>query len=116
MREEMGGDARIVKDLGDGLMLWFADAGDAIDTGLRLQERFEEAVMEQRHAAVGAHRPASRAAVAPGRGSAGPRRECRVADHEPRRLGRGAGVGGDAAVSANGAGCRASTSSGWGRS
>ena len=43
VREELGGDSRIVKELGDGLMLWFADASDAIDTGLRLQERFEEA-------------------------------------------------------------------------
>jgi adenylate cyclase len=42
VREELPGDARIVKELGDGLMVWFADACDAIDTGLRLQERFEE--------------------------------------------------------------------------
>lgn len=51
VREEMaqtpsGGDSRIVKELGDGLMLWFADACDAIDVGLRLQERFEEASWE----------------------------------------------------------------------
>jgi class 3 adenylate cyclase len=51
VREEMalspnGGECRIVKQLGDGLMLWFADACDAIDTGLRLQERFEEASWE----------------------------------------------------------------------
>ena len=39
---ELGEDARIVKELGDGLMLWFADACAAIETGLRLQERFEE--------------------------------------------------------------------------
>jgi class 3 adenylate cyclase len=42
VREEMDGDARIVKQLGDGLMLWFADPCVAIDTGLRLQVRFEE--------------------------------------------------------------------------
>jgi class 3 adenylate cyclase len=43
VREELGGDARIVKQLGDGLMIWFADSCQAIETGLRLQERFEEA-------------------------------------------------------------------------
>src|SRR3990172_9798319 len=42
VKEELAGDSRIVKELGDGLMVWFADACDAIDTGLRLQERFEE--------------------------------------------------------------------------
>ena len=41
--EELGDDARIVKQLGDGLMIWFADPCAAIETGLRLQERFEEA-------------------------------------------------------------------------
>lgn len=41
--EELGGDARVVKELGDGLMIWFADPCQAIETGLRLQERFEEA-------------------------------------------------------------------------
>jgi class 3 adenylate cyclase len=41
--EELGDDARIVKQLGDGLMIWFADSCTAIETGLRLQERFEEA-------------------------------------------------------------------------
>ncbi len=40
--DEIGGDARIVKQLGDGLMLWFEDPCDAVETGLRLQERFEE--------------------------------------------------------------------------
>ncbi len=39
---ELSGKARIIKELGDGLMLWFDDASDAIDTGLRLQERFEQ--------------------------------------------------------------------------
>jgi adenylate cyclase len=41
VQDELPGDARIVKELGDGLMLWFDDACDAIETGLRLQERFE---------------------------------------------------------------------------
>lgn len=42
VREELPEDARIVKELGDGLMLWFEDACEAIETGLRLQVRFEE--------------------------------------------------------------------------
>ena len=41
--EELRDDARIVKQLGDGLMIWFADPCASIVTGLRLQERFEEA-------------------------------------------------------------------------
>jgi adenylate cyclase len=43
VRSELPADARIVKDLGDGLMIWFADPCDAIETGLRMQQRFEEA-------------------------------------------------------------------------
>jgi adenylate cyclase len=39
--EELPSSGRIVKELGDGLMLWFDDACDAIETGLRLQERFD---------------------------------------------------------------------------
>ncbi|MCU0261418.1 MAG: adenylate/guanylate cyclase domain-containing protein [Ilumatobacteraceae bacterium] len=31
--------ARVVKELGDGLLLWFGDAADAIRTGIALQER-----------------------------------------------------------------------------
>jgi class 3 adenylate cyclase len=41
VREELPANSRIVKELGDGLMLWFDDARDAVQTGLRLQERFE---------------------------------------------------------------------------
>ena len=33
--------ARIVKELGDGLMLWFADPAEAIECCLELQSRFE---------------------------------------------------------------------------
>ncbi len=43
VNEELGDDARIVKHLGDGLMIWFSDPCAAIEAGLRLQERFEEA-------------------------------------------------------------------------
>jgi class 3 adenylate cyclase len=46
VREELGAGGRIVKELGDGLMLWFGDACAAIETGLRLQERFEEESMK----------------------------------------------------------------------
>jgi adenylate cyclase len=45
VREELSGNARIVKELGDGLMLWFDDPCAAIETGLRLQERFEQEAM-----------------------------------------------------------------------
>lgn len=36
-------DARVVKELGDGLLLYFAGAGSAIASGLVLQQRFEQA-------------------------------------------------------------------------
>ncbi len=41
VRECLPPRARIVKELGDGLMLSFDDACDAVATGLTLQERFE---------------------------------------------------------------------------
>ncbi len=41
VRETLPPGARIVKELGDGLLLWFEDACEAIETSLRLQERFE---------------------------------------------------------------------------
>ena len=34
--------ARVVKELGDGLLLWFDDACEAIDTCLRLQRSFDD--------------------------------------------------------------------------
>jgi len=42
VRETLPADARIVKELGDGLLLWFADACDALRTSFRLQERFDQ--------------------------------------------------------------------------
>jgi len=36
-------DARVVKELGDGLMLWFTDAGAAITAALELMESIETA-------------------------------------------------------------------------
>lgn len=41
VRETLPASARIVKELGDGLLLWFADACEALDTSFRLLERFE---------------------------------------------------------------------------
>ena len=35
--------ARVVKELGDGLMLWFPDAASAITTGVMLQTRLDDA-------------------------------------------------------------------------
>lgn len=35
--------ARVVKELGDGLLLWFPDACQALDASLRLQKQFEKA-------------------------------------------------------------------------
>lgn len=39
--QELGSKGRIVKELGDGLMLWFEDACDAVATGIALQEQFD---------------------------------------------------------------------------
>jgi len=36
------GRGRVVKELGDGLMLWFDDPCEAVDAALALQERFED--------------------------------------------------------------------------
>jgi class 3 adenylate cyclase len=47
VREVLPADARIVKELGDGLLLWFEDACEAIETSLRLQERFETESSEE---------------------------------------------------------------------
>ena len=41
VQEALPADARIVKELGDGLLLWFSDACEALRTALELQERFE---------------------------------------------------------------------------
>lgn len=40
--QRMNDQGRIVKSLGDGLMLWFDNPCDAIETSLALQEDFEE--------------------------------------------------------------------------
>ncbi len=41
VREEIEAGGRIVKELGDGLMLWFSDPCQAIAAALAIQERFE---------------------------------------------------------------------------
>ena len=41
VRDALPADARIVKELGDGLLLWFPDACSAIETTVGLQRRFE---------------------------------------------------------------------------
>lgn len=41
VREALPDGARLVKDLGDGLLLWFPDADGALVTCLDLQHRFE---------------------------------------------------------------------------
>lgn len=43
VREQMGDSGRIVKNLGDGLMLWFDEPLAAVQVSVALQERFEEA-------------------------------------------------------------------------
>jgi len=41
VRDALPGGARIVKELGDGLLLWFPDACDAVRTTIALQRQFE---------------------------------------------------------------------------
>jgi adenylate cyclase len=41
VRSALPDAARVVKELGDGLLLWFDDPRDAIDTCLRLQHEFD---------------------------------------------------------------------------
>jgi adenylate cyclase len=42
VRQTLPDDARVVKELGDGLLLWFDDASTAIMTCLDLQRAFED--------------------------------------------------------------------------
>jgi adenylate cyclase len=44
--ETLPADARVVKELGDGLLLYFAEPGSAIGACLELLERFEQAADE----------------------------------------------------------------------
>lgn len=65
VHDTLPADARVVKELGDGLLLYFAAAGSAIATGLVLQQRFEQAAEDGElplWVRIGMHwgRPASR--------------------------------------------------------
>jgi adenylate cyclase len=46
VRSLLPGCARIVKELGDGLLLWFDDPRSALHTCLALQQRFEDEAAE----------------------------------------------------------------------
>ena len=47
IRQVMGDRGRIVKELGDGLMLWFEDPCHAIDVALALQDHFDREAAAQ---------------------------------------------------------------------
>jgi adenylate cyclase len=46
LRQEIGRRGRIVKNLGDGFMLWFNDPCDAVQAAMSLQDTFEQASSE----------------------------------------------------------------------
>lgn len=46
VRECLPRGSRLVKEIGDGLLLWFDDACGAVETALALQERYDEASRE----------------------------------------------------------------------
>ena len=46
LRQEVGRRGRIVKTLGDGFMLWFDSACDAVECSLSLQDTLEEMTFE----------------------------------------------------------------------
>jgi adenylate cyclase len=46
VRTALPSDARIVKELGDGLLLWFPSVPDAIETCLSMRDDFERAATE----------------------------------------------------------------------
>ena len=43
----LGSDGRVVKNLGDGLLMWFDDPSKAVQASLTLQSRFEEESFEE---------------------------------------------------------------------
>ena len=47
VRDALPVEGRLVKDLGDGFLLWFPDACTALDTMLRLQDALESETPEQ---------------------------------------------------------------------
>jgi adenylate cyclase len=46
LKQEIGRRGRIVKNLGDGFMLWFNDPSDAVQAAMALQDTFEQASSE----------------------------------------------------------------------
>jgi adenylate cyclase len=46
VRKTLGAGGRVVKELGDGLLLWFDDPADAIATCLRMQRAFDEHIVD----------------------------------------------------------------------
>lgn len=46
LRSQTGESGRIVKALGDGFMLWFADTCAAVECAVALQQKFEEMTFE----------------------------------------------------------------------
>jgi len=46
IRQHVDGRGRLVKSLGDGFMLWFGDACDAVETSLTLQDTFDDMSFE----------------------------------------------------------------------
>jgi adenylate cyclase len=47
VEEVVGDDGRVVKNLGDGLLIWFDDPAGAVHAALALQSRFEEESFEE---------------------------------------------------------------------
>jgi class 3 adenylate cyclase len=47
VEEILGNDGRVVKSLGDGLLMWFDDPSKAVHAALTLQSRFEEESFEE---------------------------------------------------------------------
>jgi adenylate cyclase len=60
VRAALPDTARVVKELGDGLLLWFDDPCDAIDSSLRLQREFDAANEAAEAAADGETKNAAR--------------------------------------------------------
>jgi adenylate cyclase len=60
VRAALPDTARVVKELGDGLLLWFDDPCDAIDSSLRLQREFDAANEAAEAAAEGETKNAAR--------------------------------------------------------
>ena len=88
--------ARVVKELGDGLLLFLPDADSAVAVCLDDPGRLRPRRRRRRDAAVGARRLALGPAVATRRRSHRSRRERRGAHRRRRRAGRAALLGHDA--------------------